>query len=444
VITLVALNAALAADPLDLADALDIDPADLSAATVAGDAVASEVLGGLGVIVPHQGADMAALSTGTVGGRPQPGDDLGPIGPAGDHAVLHLELAVPSTAHSFRLDFDFLSAEYPEFVGSSFNDRFSVLVSGAAWSGNAAIDAQGNPININSVLFTVTRRADLDGTGFEGVGGATGWLTVVVPVTPGDHVTVDLDVKDVSDGTYDSTVLLDGFEWSSSGLNEPVVLEDIHVDWLTPKRGPVDGSVQTTIVGSKFGYGCTASFDGFEAATELVDPEHLLATPPPHGAGLVDVEVACPAVSDVLVGGWTYFDTPAGNVPPRLDAITPFQVPLAGGLWVTAAGDGFTERATVTVDGVDVPANVLSPTAIELEAPPHAAGLADVVITNRDGLETALPGGLFYVDTPAWPPVDTAMDTAPPGDFSGGGCASAPASGLLALPWLLLAVRRRR
>jgi len=61
---------------------------------------------------------------------------------------------------------------------------------------------------------------DLAGTGFD-VDGGTGWIRMDVPVTPGEPVTISFSIYDVGDGTFDSAVLLDGFEWRADVLTEP-------------------------------------------------------------------------------------------------------------------------------------------------------------------------------------------------------------------------------
>ena len=45
-------------------------------------------------------------------------------------------------------------------------------------------------------------------------GGGTDWLVTSAPIVPGEIMTLDLTIFDVSDGNLDSLVLLDGFEWN--------------------------------------------------------------------------------------------------------------------------------------------------------------------------------------------------------------------------------------
>ena len=78
--------------------------------------------------------------------------------------------------------------------------------------------------------------AELAGTGFDfpGVycgskttsgGGATGWLASQAPVTPGETITLELMIWDTGDPQFDSSVLLDHFQWIqgavSTGTDRP-------------------------------------------------------------------------------------------------------------------------------------------------------------------------------------------------------------------------------
>src|SRR5262249_6538157 len=44
-------------------------------------------------------------------------------------------------------------------------------------------------------------------------GGATGWLRSTAPVEPGEIMTIELMIWDTGDPAFDSSVLLDQFEW---------------------------------------------------------------------------------------------------------------------------------------------------------------------------------------------------------------------------------------
>lgn len=189
----------------------------------------------------------------------------GSTGEANDSVMLTVKMRVPTNAHSFSFQSMFMSSEFPEFICSSFNDLFLVLVrneSGKPISpnppdGNIAFFQTGSganikkfPVGINLAgdpvaqkLFSVcdpkrigcsTSPVDLEcalgpdllkGTGYEqdgtswspcAIGGATDWLTVAGNVVPGGIVEIRILIADVGDTSYDSTVLLDSFVWNAT------------------------------------------------------------------------------------------------------------------------------------------------------------------------------------------------------------------------------------
>ena len=291
------------------------------------------------------------------------------------------------------------------------------------------------------------------------MGGATGWLTAVVPVDPLDTVTVNFIVYDVSDGIYDSAVMLDAFNWSTADVDEPVIVENIEVDFLTPKRGPIDGSQDTTIVGSGFNESCVSFFDGVETPTIFVDIQSLIATPPAHARGLVDVLVDCTGANASLLNGYTYYEEGEGILAPSVDSITPYNVDIAGGETISVIGESFEQGAMVYVDGLEVTSTLIDTETIEFESPAHDAGIVDVTVVNPSGLADTRAGGLQYLEPTTWPPEDTAIEETGstrdtqsdeiPGSKGGNtsGCSTTPAGpGGTWLIALLLgtALRRRR
>ena len=51
-----------------------------------------------------------------------------------DVSILRLNLNVPTGDNCLRVDFRFLSEEYPQFVGSSYNDAFIAELDTSNWS----------------------------------------------------------------------------------------------------------------------------------------------------------------------------------------------------------------------------------------------------------------------------------------------------------------------
>ena len=176
---------------------------------------------------------------------------------ANDSVMLRLRLRAPTNAKAFSFNSYFFSAEYPEFVCTSFNDQLVALVdtpNGVPTPIKNPVDknlmtysngGQLWPIGINiakgTSLFAVCdtqavkpacwdadvsaascskTSAQLKGTGFDAqnangcsIGGGTYWLTTAGNVIAGDIVELRVAVWDVGDSAFDSLALIDGFQW---------------------------------------------------------------------------------------------------------------------------------------------------------------------------------------------------------------------------------------
>ncbi|GMV16130.1 MAG: hypothetical protein AMXMBFR56_43540 [Polyangiaceae bacterium] len=178
-----------------------------------------------------------------------------------DSVMLRLRLRAPTNARAFSFNSYFLSAEYPEYVCTNFNDQVIALVdtpSGTPSPIANPVDknlmtyldstAKKWPIGINiaagTSLFAVCETqtsnpgcwdtsvnasscqagiSSLLGTGFDKqggtgctIGGGTYWLTTAGNVIPGQIVELRIVVWDVGDSAFDSATLLDGFKWLSN------------------------------------------------------------------------------------------------------------------------------------------------------------------------------------------------------------------------------------
>jgi hypothetical protein len=123
-------------------------------------------------------------------------------------------------------DFRFLSAEYPDFIDSDFNDAFIAELApdngdslwttkGAEITGrdhNFAFDANGLPVTIKSTGPRSMSPAEAAGTPY---GGATAPLRAQTPVTPGNTYTLYLSIFDQSDAILDTAVFIDNLALSS-------------------------------------------------------------------------------------------------------------------------------------------------------------------------------------------------------------------------------------
>jgi hypothetical protein len=186
-----------------------------------------------------------------------PGCNTSSTSTANDSVMLYLRLRAPTNAKAFSFNSYFLSAEYPEYVCTTFNDQFIALVdtpNGTPKPIPNPIDknlltyTQGGqqwPIGINiakgTTLFAVCDSqqtsplcwdtdvsasscmlgsSQLLGTGFDATGGAgctigggTFWLTTAGNVIPGDIVELRIAIWDVGDSAFDSLAVIDGFQW---------------------------------------------------------------------------------------------------------------------------------------------------------------------------------------------------------------------------------------
>jgi hypothetical protein len=180
---------------------------------------------------------------------------------------------------------------------------------------------------------------------------------------------------------------------------------------LDPDNGPVAGGTVVTVTGTGFTDDATVSVDGSDpiAADSVSDDgTELTFTTPAHDVGTVDVTVTTPAgTSDPL--DFTYTAAPAAV--PTLTALDPDNGPVGGGTLVTVTGTGFTDDATVSVDG----SNPITPysvsddgTELTFTTPAHVAGPVDVTVTTDAG--TSDPLTYTYNPAPAGAPTLTALD----------------------------------
>ncbi|MCF3592771.1 choice-of-anchor L domain-containing protein [Rhodobacteraceae bacterium LMO-12] len=133
------------------------------------------------------------------------GTDMGDSGVDGDSITLAFTVTAPENADSFSFSFSFLSEEYPEYVGSSYNDFFSATVNGT----EVALDLNANPISVNNDFFSDTLSPV--GTFYDG---QTPPLVVATDVNGGDTITVQFQVADAGDGIYDSAAFIGDFSFN--------------------------------------------------------------------------------------------------------------------------------------------------------------------------------------------------------------------------------------
>jgi hypothetical protein len=131
-----------------------------------------------------------------------------------DVSILKVDLAVPANVNCMSVDFAFYSDEYPEYVGTGYNDAFIAELDDSTWttSGSAisapdnfAFDPSNSVISINSTGATAMTAANAAGTTYDG---ATPLLRARHTITPGAH-TLYLSIFDQGDNFYDSAAFVD-------------------------------------------------------------------------------------------------------------------------------------------------------------------------------------------------------------------------------------------
>jgi hypothetical protein len=180
---------------------------------------------------PTDGADYGLLTTGNA----NLADDANTAGNSGtddgggnvrgdtdfDVTVMKVDLNVPVDANCVTVEFRFLSEEFPEFVGTEFNDAFIAELDTTSWTtsgsditapDNFAFDPAGNVISINAAGVTSFDADESEGTTYDG---ATPILAASTPITSGAH-SLYLSIFDQGDHIYDSAVFIDNLTLSEA------------------------------------------------------------------------------------------------------------------------------------------------------------------------------------------------------------------------------------
>ena len=198
------------------------------------------ILSSLGTMTPTDGSTFVVLGTGIAGAVPattnilNPGDERGTwfknrYGHPRDKATLTLTLQVPPYMHYLYYDIQFFSTEYPEYVGTQFNDKITVTVNSPSQGTTTYI------IDVNSGDFVLNAN-DIPGTGFDifaqsgnpgdvdwvdttpripgADAGATALVTREHPVSPNEQITVIFSIKDTGDNQFDSAAFIDNLMFS--------------------------------------------------------------------------------------------------------------------------------------------------------------------------------------------------------------------------------------
>ncbi len=154
-----------------------------------------------------------------------------------DDVGFEVKLRSPKNATGYSFNFSFYSFEYPEFVCTSWNDQFIALVNPppmGSVNGNISFDSKSNPVSVNIAFFSVCEgcalgTSALQGTGFDtwNNAGGTSWLKTQAPVKGGEEISIRFAIWDTGDQSYDSTTLIDNFQWIANGGTVSVITDPI-------------------------------------------------------------------------------------------------------------------------------------------------------------------------------------------------------------------------
>jgi hypothetical protein len=165
------------------------------------------------------------LSTGNVttvvgpNNSPSAGVDLGPSGTTGDTTTLTVNFTSDATVNHLFFNYVFGSEEFFEFIGSTFNDFFTLKLDGT----NFAKLVCGQDVTINNFAIPACAAELTNNAGgtITQLDAYTHTLLFSAPLTAGAH-SLQLSIGDVGDGGFDSAVFIKG---NSIGTADPTVPE---------------------------------------------------------------------------------------------------------------------------------------------------------------------------------------------------------------------------
>lgn len=416
-------------------------------------AVSDSPLAGL----PTNGSTFAILTTGNASFADDPnsaggtGASLGDTSPRGtyvrDASVLKIDLSVPSTANCLSFDFKFLSEEYPEYVGSAFNDAFVAELDTSNWSttanvvnapNNFAFDQNNNPITVNTVGLGGFNPANAAGTTYDG---ATPRLSAAKQLTPGPH-SLYLSIFDMGDTILDSAVFIDNLRvgWvpdPATQCQPGAQIKQFQLD-LAPATASNETGTSHTV---------TATLKDLNATPqELAGGTVLFATSGAHTESGSDVTDAAGQATFSYTGTTVGSDTISAcydangdgscgsdepfasaqatwtNAPPTNDAGGPYSgdegdaVAISGSASDTN-GDALTHTWSVApVSGVDAGASctIADPSALSTTVTCTDDGVRELTLTTDDGVNAPVTDTASLTIANLPPSIDSMTTTVDP------------------------------
>lgn len=290
---------------------------------------------------PISGNTYAVISTGNAADAPKPNTE-GSLSTeldglnneqGNDLVQLSVTLKVPPGTQGWLVDWKFLSEEFPEWVGSQYNDAFLIetpfsefQISGFATieaPNNVALDPDGELVCVNTVGVVGMSAWNALGTTYDG---ATATLTAGAPVPAGaEIITIVFSVTDLGDSIYDTTVFLDNFRFIKP-IHVPALEVTSFYAYVPPEQ------VQVVF---------STSWEGSDVVMTLIDPF----------GRIIDRDTAAPDV--------------VHDMGPDFETYTIFD-PMSGDWLVNLYG------AEVPPEGEDVEFRLMFSTVPPINVPPVA------------------------------------------------------------------------
>jgi hypothetical protein len=175
--------------------------------------VNSGVILSTGSILEAPGPNSSGSTSASFGG---PGNDLlTNLANSQTHDAVVLQFDFEVQSERIEFNFNFLSEEYNEYVGTQYNDVFAFFISGPGISGEenlAVVPGTTTPVSINTInndSFWQFYHDNTDGNTNIEFDGFTTLLTAVKDgLQPCETYTLKLMIADAGDGIYDAGVLL--------------------------------------------------------------------------------------------------------------------------------------------------------------------------------------------------------------------------------------------
>jgi uncharacterized repeat protein (TIGR01451 family) len=211
------------------------------------------------MVQPTNGDTFVLFSTGIAGtnivttNQQEPGDERGTwfrnkYGNPRDEAHLTMTLQVPPLMHYVYYDVQFFSSEYPEYIGSRYNDKLTITVYSPSkgvsdyifdvnsgyflWDSNDIPDTgfdifaqSGNPGQVDWIDTTPRNPgADAGASDIIPIGGESH------PVTPNEEITVTISIKDAGDNLFDSAAFVDNIRFSGEAQTEISARKSVYTE----------------------------------------------------------------------------------------------------------------------------------------------------------------------------------------------------------------------